>query len=82
MSPASNPAPRLTEFVNNFGANGTPSSPCAAASCRPRWIASRTISTLLKPACARNVRDTDPETPGLQADCTVEDIAHAAGRLR
>ena len=53
-----------------------PLSPaCAAASSHPRWTASRSRSTARSCHPARaNVRDTDPETPGLQANCTVEEL--------
>ena len=34
------------------------------------------INSALLPPCATNVRDTDLETPGLQATCTVEEFAN------
>ena len=70
-------APRLTQFGQQFGANGLIIGLCAGAfPAALERVTSYTSSSLLPP-CIRNVRDTDPATPGLQADCTFEDSARA-----
>jgi hypothetical protein len=66
-------APRLTEFAQSFGGNawyqtiGTAglAGALAALDWRPEPIG---------PLCLDGVRDTDPATPGMQADCAVEDF--------
>lgn len=73
-----NPAPRLTEFVNNFGANGIIVDLCGGQLARALDRVTSNIQTSVEPACVRNVRDIDPGTPGLQADCAVEDFLHSA----
>jgi hypothetical protein len=63
--------PRLTEFVNQFGANGTYVSLCS----EPFTLAIRQITERsnvdLRPPCVANLRDVDADTPGLQPNCTV-----------
>jgi len=59
--------------VNSFGANGIAVSLCSGQLPAALDVASDWVSISVEPACASNVRDTDPETPGLQANCTFED---------
>jgi hypothetical protein len=73
-----NPAPRLTEFVNQFGGNGLIVDLCDGQLARALDRVTSTISTSTEPWCVGNVRDTDPGTPGLQADCAFEDFPRAA----
>jgi hypothetical protein len=67
--------PRLTEFVNNFGANGLSLPLCSGNLAVALDRAASWVNYSLEPVCASNVRDTDLETPGLQAGCTFEDRA-------
>lgn len=65
-------APRLSAFVSAFGSNGI-------EGCTPGDLVSDLGSLLFwnggegQPKCLTGIRDTDPATPGLQADCVVED---------
>jgi hypothetical protein len=68
------PAPRLLEFVEQFGANGTYLPLCSSQFATALERVGQLISIQISPTCVTNVRDTDPATPGLQADCTVEDV--------
>jgi len=64
-------APRLAEFVNQFGSNGLYMGLCGGAlSAAVDKITLRENDALLPP-CLTNVRDTDLTTPGMQASCTV-----------
>ena len=69
------PGPRLIEFVNQFGANGLYLPLCSGQLSPALDRITQQINSSLQPPCATNVRDTDPEMPGLQANCTVEDLA-------
>jgi len=69
------PGPRLVEFVNQFGANGLYLPLCSGQFSPALDRISQQINSSIQPPCARNVRDTDLETPGLQANCTVEELA-------
>jgi len=64
------PGPRLTAFVEQFGANGLQLGLCgghlAAAVDRVVIYFGETA----QPPCISNILDTDAATPGLQADCT------------
>ena len=76
------PGPRLAEFVNQFGANGLYPRPLQRPVLGLRWTGSPAInSSSLTALHPTNVRDTDLEAPGLQADCTFEDGAKTR-RLR
>jgi hypothetical protein len=70
--PGDTPPPRLLEFVQTFGANGEILGLCSAPLSAALDRAHEYISIDISPPCIANVRDTDRETPGLQADCTVE----------
>jgi hypothetical protein len=64
--------PRLTEFVSQFGGNGT-----VMGLCSERWPAALDRALIrpnidIQPPCFRNLRDTDLATPGLQPSCTAE----------
>jgi hypothetical protein len=66
-------APRLSAFVSAFGWNGI-------VGCTVGDLVSDLGSLLFgnggetgAPRCLTGIRDTDPATPGLQADCVVED---------
>ena len=71
------PPPRLTEFAQEFGANGLVLGLCSGQ--LPRAVERLTINrnTSISPPCLRLIRDTDLETPGLQADCTFEETVRA-----
>jgi hypothetical protein len=73
--PGDAPPPRLLELVNSFGANGLIMGLCSAPLSAALDRAFECISSELEPACVANVRDTDPQTPGLQADCTVTSLS-------
>jgi hypothetical protein len=64
---------RLTEFVESFGANGVLLDLCDAPLSPALRPVTEQISTIIEPACAFNVRDTDLETPGLQPSCAFID---------
>jgi hypothetical protein len=68
---------RLTEFVNQFGANGLLLDLCAGQFAPALQRITETINDSLQPPCVRYVRDTDLDTPGLQADCVFEDHPRA-----
>ena len=70
------PGPRLLEFVGEFGANGLYLPLCSGQLSPALDRISQQINSALLPPCATNVRDTDLETPGLQATCTVEEFAN------
>ena len=76
------PGPRLVEFVNQFGANGLHLPLCSGQLSLALDRISQHINSSIHPYCATNVRDTDPEKPGLQANCTVEDFATAPDGTR
>jgi len=66
------PGPRLIEFVNEFGANGLALGLCSD---HLAVVLDRIVYTNyegLAPPCFKYVRDTDLDTPGVQARCTVE----------
>jgi len=74
-APGEVPPPRLTEFVNQFGANGLIAGLCRGQ--LPAALDRVLIRTNvdIQPPCLRNVRDTDLATPGLQPSCTAESAA-------
>ena len=78
-SPSLTAAPRLTEFVQQFGGNGllTGLAGDPTAALRPL---TQTLSVFIDPPCIRSVLDVDPVTPGLQADCTFEDTVTRDGK--
>src|SRR5260370_20736658 len=80
-TPAS--APRLSTLVKSLGAGDTYVASCSqdlTAALLP--IASR-IGLLSDPACVDEIRDVDPDSAGLQADCAVEErIVPPDGSLR
>lgn len=72
-------APRLSAFVSAFGFNGI-------EGCTAGDLVSDLGALLYHdgemgpPRCQTGIRDTDPATPGLQADCVVEDsVTSTAG---
>jgi hypothetical protein len=69
--------PRLTEFVNQFGANGLLLDLCAGQFAPALQRLTDSINSELEPPCLRDVRDTDLEKPGLQPDCVFEDHVRA-----
>ena len=71
-APGEVPGPRLTEFVNQFGANGLIVGLCSGQLpvALDRVLIRPNID--IQPPCFRNVRDTDLATPGLQPSCTAE----------
>ena len=78
-APGDVPGPRLIELVNAFGFNGLYTGLCGRD---PLPAALQRLLTppsldLLQPPCLENVRDVEPATPGLQAECTA--AAHSAG---
>jgi hypothetical protein len=73
---ASNPT-RLTEFVNQFGANGILVDLCTGPIAAAVDRITSTINSSLQPPCVRLVRDTDLSTPGVQPQCVFEDHLRA-----
>jgi len=69
------PAPRLLDFVEEFGANGIYVPLCGGEFTRHLQRFGELLNFGIPRACVANVRDIDPATPGLQADCSVEDLA-------
>jgi len=69
------PYARLTEFVNQFGANGIAVGLCSNALAVALDRVLSYTNESLQPPCVQNVRDTDPTQPGLQASCSVLDYA-------
>jgi hypothetical protein len=68
---------RLTEFVQQFGANGLLADLCLGQFAPALQRITESINTSLQPPCLRSVRDNDVDTPGLQPDCVFEDHARA-----
>jgi len=74
-------APRLSAFVSAFGFNGI-------EGCTAGDLVSDLGSLLyndgemVPPRCQTGIRDTDPATPGLQADCVVEDSVTSTAGFR
>jgi len=66
------PYPRLTEFANQFGANGLLIGLCSDALSKALDRVLEYTTDSLQPPCVQ-VRDTDPTQPGLQASCSVVD---------
>jgi hypothetical protein len=80
---AATPTPRLDELTNAFGANGVMASICDPSLAPALSNVAARIATLIKPPCLALIRDTDPDQPGLQPDCVVEDdIVEADGSKR
>jgi len=67
------PGPRLMEFVNAFGANGLYYPLCAEHLGVALSRATTSINVDLQRPCFTSVRDTDPDAPGLQAECAAQD---------
>jgi len=65
--------PRLTEFVNQFGANGLLTDLCRSEFALALRRITYDEGDRLQPPCLRGVWDTDLDRPGLQADCVFED---------
>jgi hypothetical protein len=70
---AAGPADRLIDFVTQFGANGVLIDLCQGQLAVALQQLVATISPSIQPPCATNIRDVDPATPGLQAECVFED---------
>jgi len=68
---------RLTEFVNQFGANGLLFDLCAGPIAPALQRITYLTNSSLQPPCVRLVRDTDLSTPGLQPECAFEDHVRA-----
>jgi hypothetical protein len=75
------PAPRLIEFVSAFGANGLLLDLCAGQLSPALFRLTNNISESVHPPCAQDVRDTDLEAPGLQAECTFVQHVIADGSI-
>jgi hypothetical protein len=68
------PSIRLRAFIDAFGSNGVFESICAASFAPALTVIANTIGQILKPKCIQGqLVDTDPNTPGIQPDCTVTD---------
>jgi hypothetical protein len=65
-------APRLAAFNTAFGYNGLLQAACDQDYGPALTLVAQTLVDLLKPPCLTGVLDTDPTTPGLQADCVVD----------
>jgi hypothetical protein len=65
--------PRLTSFVESAGANGLIAPFCNDGPRGALIGIGDTLAILVLPKCLRGVRDVDPATPGVQADCVVEE---------
>jgi len=72
-SAADPPDPRLVEFTTLFGANATYVSLCSSQLATALDTILVYTGDQLQPPCLSNVRDVDLATPGLQAECVVED---------
>jgi hypothetical protein len=66
-------APRLAAFVSAFGANGTLSCVADLGNDLGAWLFGGVQPDLGPSLCVARVRDTDPVTLGLQADCVVDE---------
>jgi hypothetical protein len=79
--PGETQAPRLLEFVNQFGGNGLYAPRCGAQLPLALYrILEPASPCFLQPPCFPTVRDTDLAKPGLQAECAVEShVASAHG---
>jgi hypothetical protein len=66
-------APRLVELVTAFGEAGLYASGCDGNYAIALEDLAKTLGIAIEPPCVSGVRDVDPATPGLQADCAVED---------
>jgi hypothetical protein len=75
---ATGDSPRLTEFVNQFGANGLLADLCVGELAPALQRITNASDSELQPPCLRSVRDTDLDAPGLQADCVFADHPRAA----
>jgi len=72
---------RLFDFVAPFGANGLFVDLCDGQLAPALLNVSRRIQAFIDPACAHNVRDTDPVMPGLQPSCELVDhVLSASGQ--
>jgi hypothetical protein len=76
------PGPRLLDFVEEFGATGLYLPQCGGEFTRLVQRFGEVSNIGIPRACVSNVRDIDPATPGLQPDCSVEDLARTPGGTR
>jgi hypothetical protein len=65
-------APRLVEFIQQFGGNGVLVPLCGGQLPLTLTQVTSPVSIDLAPPCMGEVRDTDLGKPGLQAECVVE----------
>jgi hypothetical protein len=80
---APTPAPRLKAFTEAFGNNGTYDALCSGNPIAlVLEIYLQSIQEGLSLPCIGPVLDTDLATPGLQADCTVEDVSWDGSETR
>ena len=80
--PGGVPTPRLEQFANEFGANGLSISLCDVTLANAVQRVTERIAIDLAPPCLASVRDTDPQTPGLQAECSVTNVSrHPDGSM-
>ena len=70
-APGDAPGPRLTDFVNQFGANGLYVGLCSGQFGAAIQRIGEFTNEGLRPPCASHLRDVDLETPGLQPNCTM-----------
>jgi hypothetical protein len=70
FDPATAP-PRLMELAKSFGANGLVDLLCSDGVRNALLAVSFSLAVFIDPPCLVGVRDNDPATPGVQADCAV-----------
>lgn len=77
---APTPTPRLDEIVASVGSNGVALPVCDMSLANALQNLTLSSGVLYKPPCLAGIKDTDPDQPGLQPDCVVEDkIVEADG---
>lgn len=80
---AATPTPRLDEITQSFGSNGVIASLCYPSLAPALSNVAQKLGALIRPPCLAGIKDTDPDQPGLQADCVVEDdVLEADGSKR
>ncbi|HZL16570.1 MAG TPA: hypothetical protein VFG23_02370 [Polyangia bacterium] len=67
------PTPRLDQLAAAVGDNGESTSICDPSLTSALAAATARLGWLITAPCLDGIRDTDLSTPGVQADCTVED---------
>jgi hypothetical protein len=74
-------APRLFELTQDFGSNGLyhPGGAASLAHALDLLQPHLDTGTFVDGACIAGLRDGDPATPGLQADCAVEETLISTG---